>query len=193
MSVSEQEARESLAAVEDAMARCRRSLASAGAPYLIIWGAIWIAGFVAVQFWNQTGGWIFTGLDVIGILLSVAVGVAQGRRGPVRSAEERSLRRRLLVFGIAVFAFIWLSLAMMGTSDPLKCTAVACTTMMFAYVVMGLWLDALYLAWAGFAVAALTAVGFFLLPQWFMLWMAVFGGGTLLGVGSSPTRFRKPS
>jgi hypothetical protein len=33
---------------------------------------------------------------------------------------------------------------------------------------------------AGVVVAALTLIGFFGLPQYFLLWMAVVGGGALI-------------
>lgn len=183
MSVSEQEARESLAAVEDVMARCRRSLAAAGAPYLIIWGAIWILGFLSLQVLGGLGGWIFTGLDVVGVVASVAIGVAQGRRGAVRSPADRRMCWRIGWFWIAIFAYIYLWLALVGRWDGATLSAFFGTAVMFGYVVLGLWLDALYITWAGVAVTVLTMIGYYLVGEWFMLWMAVFGGGTLLGTG----------
>ncbi len=181
--VSNEEAKESLDVIEDAMARCRKGIAATGAPYLIIWGAVWIAGFASVHFLGVLGGWVFTGLDFVGIVLSVVVGAYYRRNGPVRSAADRKMLWRIMWFWIAVFGYIGLWLAMMGSYNPLKCTALVCTAVMFAYVVMGLWLAVPYLAYTGVGVTGMTAVGFYLLPGYFMLWMAVFGGGALFGTG----------
>jgi hypothetical protein len=60
--------------------------------------------------------------------------------------------------------------------------AIQATIPMFAYVVMGLWLDH-FILWIGLAVTALTLVGLFFLQPYFWLWMAVTGGGMLLGTG----------
>ncbi len=183
VTVSPQEAVESLALIEATMARCRRTIAAAGAPYLVIWGAVWIAGFTALQVSPVWGGLVFTGLDAVGIALSVAVGVLYGRKGLTRSGADRRIMWRIAVFWIATFAYIFLWMALLQHWDALKAAAFTGTAVMFAYVVMGLWLDALYLTWVGLAVTALTVAGYYLLPGWFMLWMAAFGGGTLLGTG----------
>ncbi|RPH31455.1 hypothetical protein EHM92_09050, partial [bacterium] len=121
--VTNEEAKESLDVIKDTMARCRKGIAATGSPYLIIWGAIWIAGFTAVHFWGEPGGWIFTGLDVVGIILSVAVGVYYGRSAPVRSAVDKKMLRRIMWFWIAVFGYIGLLLVLMGSHEQLKCTA----------------------------------------------------------------------
>ena len=62
---------------------------------------------------------------------------------------------------------------------------------MFAYVILGLWLEARFLIWLGLAVTGLTAVGYFLLPSYFYLWMAPMGGGALFVTGWYVNRFWK--
>jgi hypothetical protein len=37
--------------------------------------------------------------------------------------------------------------------------------------------------WIGLAVTGLAVLGLFLVPNWFWIWMAVMGGGTLVGTG----------
>jgi hypothetical protein len=48
-----------------------------------------------------------------------------------------------------------------------------------SYAVMGCWVG-LRLTVAGGALAALTLCGFFFVPAYFSLWMAVVGGGALV-------------
>jgi len=50
------------------------------------------------------------------------------------------------------------------------------------YVLGGVWIGA-RLAVTGIAVAVLTLVGFYMLPAYFLLWMAVVGGGALILAG----------
>ena len=51
-----------------------------------------------------------------------------------------------------------------------------------AYVLGGLWLG-LRLAVAGIVLGLLTLLGYFLLRDYFLLWMAVVGSGALLIAG----------
>ena len=53
---------------------------------------------------------------------------------------------------------------------------------MFVYIVMGLWIGRLYVV-TGLAVTVFTLVGLLWLGDWYWLWCAVFGGGTLLLAG----------
>jgi hypothetical protein len=52
------------------------------------------------------------------------------------------------------------------------------------YVVAGVSTRAARITWLGFALGALTVGGFFWLPQYFLLWMAGVGGGTLILAGA---------
>jgi hypothetical protein len=52
----------------------------------------------------------------------------------------------------------------------------------WAYVVLGIWMGA-RLAIMGLLIVAFTLVGFFYLPAYFMLWMALVGGGGLIAGG----------
>ena len=58
------------------------------------------------------------------------------------------------------------------------------TAIMFAYVVMGLWLRMAFLTALGVLVTALTLGGYLLFyPEWLNLWMAFTGGGAVLASG----------
>jgi hypothetical protein len=66
--------------------------------------------------------------------------------------------------------------------DARSLYAYCCLVAMLTYVIAGLWTDT-YLLWVGLAVAALVLTGLFLLPGIFWIWMAIFGGGTLVLTG----------
>ena len=53
---------------------------------------------------------------------------------------------------------------------------------MLCYIVAGIWFD-IYLFRLGIAVTVLILVGLFCFPTYFWWWIAVFGGGTLIGTG----------
>jgi hypothetical protein len=53
---------------------------------------------------------------------------------------------------------------------------------MFGYLVMGLWLGRFFL-WLGLLVTATTLVGYYFVSDYFFLWMALTGGGSLIAAG----------
>ena len=59
---------------------------------------------------------------------------------------------------------------------------------MFAYVIMGLWLDR-FLLWLGVLVTVTTLIGFFFAPHYFFLWAAAAGGGSLVVSGAFIRKF----
>ena len=197
MEISQQEARESLGQVEQAVQRTRKMLAYGGADTLfIVWGVIWVLGFLGnhfspiVKLGNYVGPvfaqWLWIILIAAGIVISVVV---EKRRMPVKSP----LGKRIGWFWglLYVYVSLWIGLChpfmkVQGHAQSMMLYrhfgAIAATVPMFAYVVMGLWLDH-FMIWIGLAVTALTLLGLFLLPAYFWLWMAITGGGTLMGTG----------
>ena len=82
----------------------------------------------------------------------------------------------LLVFG-ALFPFV-----LHAQPEVRTIYAYMCLVAMQGYVVAGLWTDS-YLLWLGLAVTGLVLTGLFLFPAIFWLWMAFFGGGSLIATG----------
>ena len=60
--------------------------------------------------------------------------------------------------------------------------AIAPLVVAMFYALLGVWKGVRFLV-AGAALAALTLGGMFWLPQYFLLWMAAVGGGSLVLVG----------
>ena len=70
----------------------------------------------------------------------------------------------------------------MQPGNPLAQGAFVPLLVAMFYCLMGLWRGVRLLI-TGIVVAALTLIGFFYLPEYFMLWMAAVGGGSLILLG----------
>ncbi len=180
MHISQQEAQQSLQDIESAMRRTRRVLAHGGGPYyMLLWGTIWFLGFCLSQFAaSNLVGWGWAVLDTLGGVLSFWIGFTQSRR--VRSTV---LGPRIGLFWLFLcgYAVVWLWLQ--PPADWYQLSLMLTLYIMFGYVVMGLWLHINFSIGVGLGVSAIAVATYFLLPGWFYLAMAVFGGGTLFFSG----------
>jgi len=188
MGVSKQQAQDALDQVGDTMDLTRRAVADGGASVLLItWGIIWVVGFLGSHFWREGARWFWLPLDVIGIAVTFTV----LRRAPFTSARGKGLG--LFWLFLFLYGFLWLMVIGAASPRPVAVTeqqmyAYAATIVMFAYVVMGLWLRSALLFWLGLAVTGVTAIALFLLAPYFYLIMAFAGGGALIGAGAGIRR-----
>jgi hypothetical protein len=187
MDVSSQEAQESLRLVEDTQARWRKAIgASYASGLLLLWGGIWIIAYATMYFSPQTAGYVFTALDTLGIGGTVLI----ARRWPLKGPEARatSLGIAALWLLLSLYALIWIALLRPTTSNQIG--AFLCTVGMFGYVVIGLWFRSPFMIGLGLTVTALTIGGFYLIPRYFYLWIALAGGGAVMGTGLYIRRWR---
>jgi hypothetical protein len=203
MNITQQEARQSLAQIEDALARTRNAIGQgASGGILILWGVIWALGFSADQFAHNWAQNLWPFLIATGAAGSWIFG-ARSRPG-----IQSSIGARIGLFWLVLFAYaaLWFLLlhsesrpgrpgfhfvALSGLdSGPVQqqLGAFFATVPMFAYVVGGLWLGRFFI-WLGAGVTVLTVAGYFFVPDWFNLWMAVTGGGSLIAAGLYIRRF----
>ncbi len=191
MDLSHQDAVESLETIHDVTRATRRAIAAFGTgPILVLWGLIWIVGFSVLQFSHFWGCWIFLALDLVGIALTAWISFRSARSGPVRSTAISTIGRRIFWFWFAFFLYIDLWLVLMAPFDGFQFGAFIVTAIMFAYVIMGLWLDAPFMIGLGLTVTVLAVTGFYLLKPWFFLWMAAAGGGALFATGLYVRKWR---
>jgi hypothetical protein len=112
------------------------------------------------------------------------------RSTPVRNA----VGKRLGLFWWAMYGYLYCGLAIIGpflddkvlNSTPGGAKAIAAINTiipMFAYVVMGLWLEQKHLIVMGLGLTALTLAVYFVLNPVFFIVMALAGGGVLFGYG----------
>ena len=75
MAISRTEAAEALSEIERAAGRTQvlRGYRISG-PILMLWGVIWIIGYVATGLSPARWGWIWLPLDLIGFVLSILIG-----------------------------------------------------------------------------------------------------------------------
>jgi hypothetical protein len=190
--VSHEEARASLEEIDRVILLTRQAIVRSGsAPIVILWGIIWLIGYAGAQFFPQGSRTLWMVLDVAGIAGSFHFG-RLARKSPTRSPNRGRIGLSWLI--LYLFAAIWLALLgpwnlvgahQLSNEGPelnRKIAAFWATIPMFAYVLMGLWLDRFFI-WLGALVTIATLVGYFYVTDCFFLWMAVFGGGALVASG----------
>ena len=196
MDTSPLAAREALKQIEHTVREMRQRLVSRGTDLaLIAWGLVWAACYIATHLLVVHGGpeaigtiWMAWAVGLaIGAAAMTAIGITHGRDQPVRSEQARHLGHTLGWFwcALGLFAIVWLT--MLWPWHPLQMNAFLVTLVMFAYVVMGMWLLAPALIVIGIAIAVTTAIGYLLTVlttfAGYNLWMAVSGGGGLIAGG----------
>ncbi|MGD8554546.1 MAG: hypothetical protein PVJ32_03845 [Anaerolineales bacterium] len=178
MDVSREEAKETLAAIQQAAAQMRRTIAHSSSPYyMILWGAIWFVGYICSHFITDILiGWIWLSLTGLGTLASALLGVRIQTR--LRTAGDK--RYAYLWLSIIAYSilFIWIAKPTVGEQASLLLVIF----LMFGYVVMGIWLYRSAL-WVGLLITSLALIGYYLFLSYFYLWMAFLGGGTLIASG----------
>lgn len=175
MNITREDAQASLGMIEETMDRTVRHLQFKGASQLlVVWGLIWIVGFLGTQYYPRIDEWIWLVVDVIGVGLTTVI--CNKTFGQVRSEAGA----RIGWFWGALFVYAYLYMAILGPLDGTQVAAFIAAHVMFAYVVMGLWLKVNGMIWLGGAITFMVAIGYFALHPYFGLWMAITGGGTLL-------------
>lgn len=182
MNISPSEAEEALAAIQTMAQKTRRLISSSGAyQFMILWGVIWLFGFLGSQFLSpKMAGYAWAGLDILGGAISAMIGIRMGRA--VRNPSASTTGKRVAIFWLLLFALCYLSIAI---AQPVDGRQIAMFIILFCtvgWIAMGLLLSFVSI-WPALVMMALAAIGYFLLPSIFYLWMAILGGGGLIGLG----------
>jgi hypothetical protein len=182
MNISHDEAEEALAAIQTMAQKTRRSIAGGGAYIsLIITGIVWLVGFTATQF--LTGSIvpsIWIGVSILGSALATILGIRAGRR--VHSASTAVTGKRIAIFWILLILFAAATIAVARPADGKQLTLLIILFAMTGQMGMGLLLS-FSATWWTVPVVALALVGYFIVPVWFYLWMALLGGGVMVILG----------
>jgi hypothetical protein len=203
MNISRDEAGEALTAVFDTDRRAREFQgARSASPYLILWGILWFFanGVTGLSPGHAGAAWLVA--IVVGTLATVAITVRQamhrramnlhtaaqsaaaGRRAarPLRFARRYAGSSRAAILGTTVIAFFPATLLVLSPLEPMQSSAFISLFWAFAYMASGAWLGFRMLV-AGLVTAVAVLVAYFVIPQYYYLWMAVVGGGSLLLAG----------
>jgi hypothetical protein len=182
MNISPAEAEEALAAIQAMMQKTRRAISSSGAyKFLILWGAIWMLGFLNSQFLpSKIAGYVWMGLDILGGILSVIIGIRLNRG--VRTSAPTASSKRIALFWLLLFFYCVIAV---GVAWPIDGRQLAMLILLFVtigWIAMGLLLSFASIWW-GLALLGLSLIGYFLLPGIFYIWMAILGGGGMIALG----------
>ena len=186
MNVTNEDAAQSLAQVEEMMAKTRQSLLSAYVgSFLVLWGFIWIVSYLGTHFFPVWAAWIWNISSISGVIGTILVGRWQHGFSPTRRnhSDKGFLLRTILFWPLVfVYAIVWLSIIKPGHGIELNAFLV--TVVMFAYVIMGLWFGSWLMVVLGSVVTGFTLVAFHIIPaEYYSLWMALTAGGALFGTG----------
>lgn len=182
MDLTPLEAQEALDAIQTVAKKTRKVIANSGAYlFLIIWGFVWLIGFTANHFFTgSTTGFIWMALDILGGALSLIAGIRLGRK--IRSASGGEAGRRIGFFWLLLFVYCLLLLAVVSPLDMQTGSMVIVIFVMVGWIAMGMLMSAASVWWA-LVITALALFGYYLLPSYFYLWMAVLGGGGMIALG----------
>ena len=177
MNISPHEAEEALAAIQQARDKTRNAYGYNGY-YLIVWGLVLFFGFLANQYIHTALlAWIWVGLSLLGCIVSAVLGITQSNQ--VRS----NIGARIAFFYLAlvVFAALWLFVA-----QPLSLKQgilLGVTIYMFGGATIGIFTRTISTIVGCAAITALSVAGYYLLPAYFFLWLAICCGLAMVGIG----------
>jgi hypothetical protein len=189
MSLSPGQAAENLREI----ARTERRSAEAheyanASPGFILWGLLWVVGYTGSYLLPHYGfirgiNWLWCGLTVGGVVGSTIIGRNQHRaQHPGQRAAGRAMGLRWIMTLVAMWIFTAATFTVLRPVNAMSTGAFIPLLVALAYAVFGIWRGSRFL-YAGIVLAALTLGGWFLLPQYFLPWMAAVGGGSLILVG----------
>lgn len=184
MNVSREDARESLTMIKATSDHTRKVVAASYASgLLILWGLIWVVGFISVHFYPRRAGYIFNTLNAIGIVGTILICRKWPHKVATKTPASQNILWRLWGFGILLFVFASIWLRLLTPFKGIQLSAFSCTVAMFGGIVIGLWFGSYFMVWLGLIVTGLTLLGYYVFPGHFYLWMSPMGGGALLATG----------
>ena len=186
MDISKEEAESSLEQIQAVATHTRKTIAASyDSSLLIMWGLIWILGFLGTHFFLAWVWPIWMSLCGTGMIATLGFSWRQFRSAnPVKIPAAEKVGWRIFLFWSSLFVYMFIWLSILKPRHGIQLNAFMITTIMFAYVVTGLWFKCYYMLWLGIAVTFTTLVGFYLIPTgYYCLWMALTGGGALFGTG----------
>jgi hypothetical protein len=172
--------REATDALREAATTERRSAKAysynRSAPLLILWGLIWIVGYGGMaELPGQQSGWLWLALSVVGTGISIWLGNAGAK-----ARGQSGWRVGALV--VIAFAFTNALFSILPPTNALQVGAFTPLLLSAIYAAIGLW-QGLRFVLVGAFPAAITLGAYFFLKDFFFVWMALAGGGSLLLTG----------
>ncbi len=181
MNITPEEAQAALNDIRHVTTRTQGTL-NTWAYYMLLWGVVWTIGFLATQFKPQLVNWIWIVMIIAGIVGSAFLGITQGGRMRLAPGSYAAfINSRLGIFyGVLYgFAILW---QIIFSLTPLQIGMLWITVVMFGSIIAGAWLQERMSIGLGVGITIMSVLGYYLLPNYFWLWAAVFAGLPLAGV-----------
>jgi hypothetical protein len=174
MGLSPQDALAALNDVEAADARARASQSNrAGAPYSLLWGAIWMVGYCLTGVLEPryiNSAWLV--LTVIGITGMVLLPKPSGAGSTGRGLT-------MVIINTAIFAFVAATYWVMQPTTSAQYSVFPPLILGLVYMLMGS-LRRTRILWVGAAIFVLSLIGYAFLKPVLPFWLAGVGGGGLI-------------
>lgn len=176
MSLSPAEAQTALKDIEKTENRTAASQHGRySAPYLIMWGIIWAIGYTVLAITPRVG-WIWAPLVLGGIIGSFILARLQSRG----TGDKEGFAWRYAASFMIIAAFVTALFAIMPPDDYNQMSAFYPLVIALYYAFIGIWTKGWRMLPLGVLLGALTVAGYFLMPAYFLYWMAAVGGGGLI-------------
>ena len=175
--IDSQQASAALDDINDVVRRVRQSqIYQLSSLIIVIWGVLVFAAYIANYIWPRQGYAIWTVANLIGLVVTIAIGVISNVRPGARAFPIRSLTTFLLIGAFGVFCSV-----ILGHFGPRQMIVFWALYGMMFYALAGLWFGYAFIVIA-VCTTALTLIGYYYVSAAFLLWMAVaHGGGLVLG------------
>ncbi|MEM7112311.1 MAG: hypothetical protein AAF614_07755 [Chloroflexota bacterium] len=176
MNIDQNEAKEQLDLIRQAQQAGIEAGGQEAGWFLIIWGVVWLVGFLAAQFGETSWlPWVWFGLCLLGSAISAVVGLRLGQKVQYTQTGPQLGLFYPVLFG---FSLLWLYLA---APTSWQQTAVLATSFIaFAVVVNGVLLRKRPFIITGFIGAFMAVAVYLWLLPWFGLVIGLVGGGGML-------------
>lgn len=187
MNVSREEA---VAALEDVEAAQKKyqtvRFYAEFAPYLLLWGLIWLVANVGTDLRPAWGNTIWLVGVSLGFAFTIVYTIRNARRWacarPSSKAEGRAIARRASLLGVTLWMYFPAMSLLMGPLTGRQSNAFISITWAFVYMITGA-----YMGWRIFAIGLVTAAavlfGYQFVHSHYSLWMGLVGGGSLIAGG----------
>jgi hypothetical protein len=177
MTITREEATRALGEVDAAAGRAAEFKTYAHmAPFLMLWGAVWMVCDLLVQFEPR---WEFSWPvgAVLGVLASIVIGFSLPRDGV--TAAERATGWRQMGSWMLVLVFLFALFQVIPVTSGREIHSVFGLVFGFLYLGVGLWTGWRMVA-LGLALIVLTFIGFYAIGAWYALYMGLVSGGALI-------------
>ncbi|MEO6368592.1 MAG: hypothetical protein ABIP38_11450 [Steroidobacteraceae bacterium] len=187
MTLSPQDASASLDEIDFADRRVRQYKGYREAsPFLLLWGFIWLIANAVTGLAPAYAGRTWFAAVVIGSSLSLALVVMQSirssRSNRYSDAQRARRGRSVAMIAITFFSFFPAVLTVLSPLNAMQGNAFISLFWAFAYMMSGAWLGVRMFV-AGLVTAIAILSGYLFLKDFYFLWMAFVGGGSLILAG----------